>query len=271
MSTVRSRALMCCWALMLPWAAHAGEPWREPVTGMEFSSIPKGCYSMGLPADVFREEDQLFRQRLKAEMPQHEVCVDAFWMGQYEVRESEWAKLMGKPHSGRPAEAPVAGVAWAEASEFARRLTEASNGAQHYRLPTEAEWEYACRAGSPALTSIFSRNNLASVAWYATAEGLGFSGNRLKDVQPVGLKQPNQYGLYDMLGNVWEWVQDAYSAKAYTSHALYNPVHKESSVGHVIRGGALRTDKRIVRCEARSWFDGEPVHDTLGFRLVRDR
>lgn len=265
------RIVLAALLLSAATAAHAQQTWREPNTDMEFVVLPKGCFQMGLPATAFRETDGLFKQRVRSEMPQHEVCLDGFWMGKNEVRVSDWKKVMGDAKSGMDvADAPVTGVSWEDANEFARRLTAMSNGKARFRLPTEAEWEYACRAGTKAVTEVLGRDKLDGKAWYSSAYS-GYSGDRMKTVQPVGLKEANAFGLHDMLGNAWEWVQDGYRADGYAQHALHNPVVKSTNDIHVIRGGGLRTDQRMTRCEARAWLAVQDADDTTGFRLVRDR
>lgn len=256
--------------LATTFAAHAAEVWREPHTGMEFIALPKACYQMGLPAGAFREADPVFQKRIRAEMPQHEACVDAFWIGRHEVRESDWRKLIGERKSAGRDDAPVAGVSWVQANDFVQKLNEASAGAAHFRLPTEAEWEYACRAGAKATTQVPERNQLDAKAWYSSPYE-AFGGLRLPEVQPVGGKAPNAFGLHDMLGNVWEWTQDAWRADAYTQHALYNPVIKGTADKRAIRGGSLRSSRHMTRCEARAWMPEQDSDALVGLRLVRDR
>ena len=256
-------------AVMVP--SQAAEVWVDPNTGMEFVAIPKGCFQMGLPETAFaNEEGASFQQRVRAEMPQHEVCIDAFWMGRFEVKVAEWQKVMGQQPSSEAANAPVSGVRWEDADAFARRLTELAGGSARFRLPTEAEWEYACRAGTPAVTQIPGRDDLNDRAWFSSPYAMS-AGERLKSVQPVGQKAPNAFGLNDMLGNVWEWVQDTYRPDAYAHHTLYNPVVTGPEQTQVIRGGGLRTDRRMTRCEARAWMPTQETQDTIGLRLVRIR
>jgi formylglycine-generating enzyme required for sulfatase activity len=250
--------------------AHAVEVWREPHTGMEFVALPKACYPMGVPAGAFREADPGFQKRIRVEMPQHEVCLDAFWIGRHEVREADWRKLMGEHGTEVPDDAPVAGVSWTQANAFVRRLNEVSAGAAHFRLPTEAEWEYACRAGAKAVTQPPERDQLDGKAWYSSPYE-GFGGLRLASVQAVGGKAPNAFGLHDMLGNVWEWTQDAWRADAYVHHALYNPVATGTGEQRVIRGGSLRTSRHMTRCEARAWLPAQESDAAVGLRVVRDR
>lgn len=266
---MRKIFLMAGLALSLVAGAADKAPvsWREPLTGMEFVQIPKGCFQMGNqkavvfrdmpPALPFSEQDMSFND----ELPQHEACVDAFWMGRYEVRTEEWQRVMGGTAS-RPG-TPVAKVSWEQATTFAQRLTERAGGKYKFRLPTEAEWEYACRAG--ATTEIVPElGDVAERAWY----GVEPDGLR-KQTQPVGKLAPNAFGLYDMLGNVWEWVQDSYQANAYASHALYNPLVQASGADKVIRGASYRSQPLHVRCARRSHYDAADSLGTIGLRLVR--
>lgn len=255
--------------LAAPWAT-AGDLWREPVTGIGFVPLPKGCFQMGAPANAFREDEMDLHVRARqTEMPQHEVCLDSFWIAQFEVRESDWEKVMGTRHSTRPDDTPVGGVSWEQAVEFARRLTVLSAAGDRFRLPTEAEWEYACRGGVSASSDLPTRDKLDGRAWYSSSYDAAFSGVRVKQLQPVGTKAPNGFGLHDMLGNVWEWVQDAYRPNAYASHQLYNPSVVAPPETRVIRGGSLHTDRRMLRCEARGWLPATSTHGTVGLRLVR--
>lgn len=253
---------------------QAADLWREQHTGMEFVALPKGCFQMGLPAGAFgQDESNLYIKRIRSEMPQHEVCVDRFWLGRVEVRRSDWKKVMGDlpqgAAQGAADDAPVAGVTWEEANTFAQRLTELSNGKQRFRLPTEAEWEYACRAGAKAVAQTPHANELEPKAWFSTPMSVDRPGQRNQELQPGARKAANAFGLYDMLGNVWEWTQDAYQADAYTGHTLYNPVQGGQSELRVIRGGSIRTDRRFMRCEARAWLQAKEVHETVGLRLVQ--
>lgn len=257
--------------LAVTMPSQATEVWNEPNTGMEFVAVPKGCFQMGLPATAFaNEERESFQRRVRTEMPQHEVCVDAFWMGRYEVKVAEWQKVMGQRQSSETTNAPVTGVRWDEAVAFAGRLTALSGANARFRLPTEAEWEYACRAGAPAVTRSPGRDELDDKAWFSSPYAMS-AGDRHKSVQPVGQKAVNAFGLNDMLGNAWEWVQDTYRPDAYTRHSLYNPVITGPEKTQVIRGGGLRTDRRMTRCETRAWMPSQETQDTIGLRLVRIR
>lgn len=256
-------------ALLPARAAPALETWVEPQTGMLFVAIAKGCFQMGSPPDAFRDDDASVTRRVReTEVPPHEVCLDRYWLGRFEVTRGEWAKLMA-PVAG-DAQLPVVGVSRVAAEEFAARLTAASGGKVRFRLPTEAEWEHACRAGQPPETKLVpTGDHLDHIAWYSSPYA-GHPGDRLKTVQPVGTRRPNAYGLHDMLGNAWEWVADTYMPDGYKRHALYNPKVLEESDKAVIRGGGLRTNRRLMRCEMRAWLPATDPVPTVGFRLVRE-
>lgn len=269
------RLMIGVWGVLLAALAapaHSAQAWREPTTGMEFVAIAKGCFQMGLPDKAFLDQGgDVFMKRLRTEMPQHEVCLDAYWLGRYEVQESEWQKVMGsRPQSGPP-NAPVTGVTWDEAQAFARRLTELAGGSALFRLPTEAQWEHACRAGAPVPSVTLPNNDeLIDKAWFAGPIAPN-TNERLKTVQPVGRKAANAFGLHDMLGNVWEWVLDDYHPDAYAQHSLFNPVVADAQRKRVIRGGGRRTGRHLIRCETRGWMPTQDTQDTVGLRLVRIR
>lgn len=261
-------------------AAFANSPvttWSEPSTGMIFVSIPKGCYQMGTkvdvdpPANTMWDDVHYKRTLSDNEKPAHETCVDAVWIGKFEVRRKEWRALMGPaPNASSQNDddnLPVSHVRWDEAQLFAKRLTERSGGKYRFRLPTEAEWEYACLAG----TSNDNRpapQELARVAHFGLRSPDPDRGRRALD--PVGQRQPNAFGLHDMLGNVWEWVEDHYAANAYARHDLYNPRITEGTDLRVIRGASFRTEFDQVRCARRGRQAAAEALDTIGFRLVRE-
>lgn len=257
--------------LALPLAAGAAPKaptiWHESHTGMAFVALPKGCFQMGTaPKDIKKVDVSLQESRdtLAAdEVPRHEVCVDAFWIGQTEVRASDWAKVMGDNPPLGNGNAPASGIRFEAAQEFARRLTQLSAGPYRFRLPTEAEWEYACRAGAKKAVMPF-RDDQIDIAWYSVEQ------KRTSQPAPVGLLKPNDWGLYDMLGNVWEWVEDAYHPSAYARHALYNPQHKDAQGGErVIRGASYRSDYIHLRCANRSSYSATETLGQIGLRLVR--
>ncbi|WP_265946398.1 formylglycine-generating enzyme family protein [Dechloromonas sp. A34] len=257
-------------ASLLPALAWAnGATWTEPRTGMAFTRMAKGCYAMGVADDQpAREEGYIYARRVANEMPAHEVCLDEFWIGRFEVTEAQWQTLIGTPRRPVGPGHPVTGISWQEAQTFARRLSEISDKGDQFRLPTEAEWEYACRAGEPASSGPPYTDEIAGKAWFSFHYEKK-TGERHASVHPVGTRQANAAGLHDMLGNAWEWVQDSYRDDAYRLHARRNPVIEQDGAARAIRGGGFRTARHFIRCAARAWQDGATQTDTIGFRLVR--
>ncbi len=216
--------------------------------------VKGGCFQMG---DTFGDGDS-------EEKPVHEVCVDDFYMAKYEVTQKEWTAIMGN----NPSEfencdtCPVEQVSWNDAQEFINKLNEKTTpsvpldkgglkdspltkgGRGLYRLPTEAEWEYAARSGGKK-EKYSGGNNLDSVGWYNENSG--------KKTHPVGQKAPNGLGLYDMTGNVWEWVNDWYDEDYYKSSPKNNPTGANSGQKRVFRGGSWGNNPRNTRAAYRNW------------------
>jgi formylglycine-generating enzyme required for sulfatase activity len=229
----------------------------ENSIGMRFVPIPAGTFTMG---DANGDNN---------ETPHQVTLTKGFDLGVYEVTQEQYEKVMGKNPSkfkGKQKN-PVEMVSWNDAVEFCRKLSdlpgEKSTG-YVYRLPTEAEWEYACRAGTKTKYSFGdSESELGVYAWYVKNSG--------RTTHPVGGKKPNAWGLYDMRGNVWEWCQDVYDSKAYESRSgiTQNPLSTSGSEYRVLRGGSWS----YFSCwYARSAFrfrltpDGR--YDNFGFRVV---
>ncbi|WP_420474495.1 formylglycine-generating enzyme family protein [Noviherbaspirillum sp. ST9] len=258
------------WLILCAASAVQAAPanWQEPATGMAFVSVAKGCFQMGteqhvpLKPNVFWERIRHDAPLSEDEGPRHEVCVDAFWMGKLEVRTGEWQKVMDGEPPANPG-LPVASVTLTQAREFAERLTKLSEGKERFRLPTEAEWEYACRAGAKS-EELAIGGELAGQAWY------GVRGSYRPQPSETGKLAANAFGLHDMLGNVWEWTEDSYLPDGYARHALYNPKVSAATPQQVIRGGAFRTEPRQMRCAMRSHYDAAQHLDSIGFRLVRE-
>jgi formylglycine-generating enzyme required for sulfatase activity len=241
----------------------AGQIWKEPVTGMEFVWVPGGCYEMGCgdwTGDCYRDEK-----------PLHEVCVDGFWMGKTEVTQGQWKQLMGdNPAAFKKGDNyPFENDIWAEIEKFIMKLSSSPTGAYKYRLPTEAEWEYACRSGGKP-EKYAGGSDLDQVAWYR--------GNSNRSTHAVATKAPNGFGLFDMNGNVHEWVVDTYRSWAYSKHERNNPLFRDEGYTKVYRGGSWNSKQKYTRCAARSYeiaFGSTANPDyrknDLGFRLVRDK
>ncbi len=238
--------------------------------GMKLVLIPKGTFLMGSPkGEVGRQDDET----------QHEVTLSQdYYLGVYEVTQAQYEKVMGKnpshfqgdkvaerhPQTGRVVKTvdssnhPVGSVSWEDAVAFCQRLSELpeeKNAGRVYRLPTEAEWEYACRAGSKAAFS-FGDNatSLGDYAWFGSPP------------HPVGEKKPNALGLYDMHGNGWEWCSDWYGE--YPQSAVTDPAGPIKGSERVYRGSSQTKDAAAGRSARRSAFDPARKIVILGFRLA---
>jgi formylglycine-generating enzyme required for sulfatase activity len=209
------------------------------------------------------------------EKPVHTVTVSAFYMGKTEVTQKEYQALMGNnPSSFKGDNLPVETVTWLDAVAYcnARSRKEGlspaytingetvswNRSANGYRLPTEAEWEYAAKGGGKDSFEYSGGNSVDSVAWYS-----GNSGNK---THPVGTKQPNSLGLYDMSGNVWEWCWDWYDS--YSSGNQTDPTGASSGTYRVTRGGSWGNDAALARSAYRDGDTPSGRYYDLGFRLV---
>jgi formylglycine-generating enzyme required for sulfatase activity len=223
----------------------------DSVTGMEFVSVKGGCYQMGSTTGGTEEK------------PVHQVCLSDFHMGKYEVTQGQWEKVMGSNPSHFKQcgpECPVETVFWNDAQEFIKKLN--SGSGKQYRLPTEAEWEYAARSGGKdekwAGTS--DETILGKYAWYDNNSG--------KTTHKAGLKKANGLGLHDMSGNVWEWCQDWYSDSYYDDSPKNNPSGPANGELRVMRGGSWNSYGSVARAAFRGRFDPGGRSFNVGFRLV---
>ena len=227
--------------------------------GMEFVWVPAGEFQMGSTSRHAESDEQ----------PVTRVSfTKGFYLGKYEVTQAQWRALMGNNPSkfnNCGGDCPVEQVTWEETQEFIRRLN-ARSGGEKYRLPTEAEWEYAARAGTTTDTYAGditrSRGNdpvLNGIAWYAENSG--------STPHPVGRKAPNGWGLYDMLGNVWEWVGDWHGD--YPGGRRTGPSGPSSGSGRVFRGGGWYFHAWVCRSANRDRASPGSRDGSLGFRLLR--
>ena len=227
----------------------AGQGWQSPL-GMEFAWIPAGRFEMGSPeGEEGRDANEV----------QHEVRIsEGFWMGRYEVTQGEWEAVMGANPSEFKACArcPVESVSWEDVQDFILELNDLQSGSGYvYRLPTEAEWEYAARAG----TTGARYGELDEIAWYRDNSG--------ETTHPVGEKRANAWGLHDMLGNVYEWTADWYGK--YPSGMVTDPRGPSTGLGRVVRGGSWGSGARFVRSAYRDDISPGGRYGHVGFRLVR--
>jgi formylglycine-generating enzyme required for sulfatase activity len=218
---------------------------------MELVLIQAGTFQMGSNAG----DDE--------EKPVHTIRLSRpFYLGKYEVTQAQWEAVMGNNPSKFKGDLnrPVENVSWDDVQEFIRRLNAKEDGAR-YRLPTEAEWEYAARAGSTTAYSFGgSASQLGQSAWYGDNAGT--------TTHPVGQLQPNAWGLYDMHGNVWEWVQDWRGS--YASDTVTDPTGPHSGSSRVYRGGSWFSSARLCRSASRSHDAPGSRASYLGFRLLRE-
>lgn len=224
--------------------------------GINFIFIQPGCFQMG--------NDKPPTDRTVGETPSHRVCIEKpFYMGETEVTQKQWQDVMGNnPSKNKVEDKPVDRVSWNDAQEFIQKLN-AKEGSSLFRLPTEAEWEYAARAGSDADFSF--GDNPSALPQYAWFGNLGYKGSS----HEVAQKDPNKWGLYDMHGNVWEWVQDWYDGTYYSTSPANNPTGPETGKYRVYRGGSFIGKAANLRSAVR--FSALPMSRThdVGFRLVR--
>jgi formylglycine-generating enzyme required for sulfatase activity len=223
---------------------------------MKLVLIPAGKFLMGSPED---EKD-----RLENEGPRHEVTISkAFHIGAYDVTQEQYERIMGtNPSQFKGAQNPVENVSWDDAAEFCKKLSQATG--KTVRLPTEAQWEYACRAGSKTRFSYGDDPdyaNLGDYAWY--------NANSESKTHPVGQKKPNAWGLYDVHGNVWQWCSDWY-ADSYANANNTNPEGPGTGSNRVLRGGSWDYTPQRCRSALRYWFAPDFRSTLFGFRVVVD-
>lgn len=219
--------------------------------------IPAGTFTMGA-----RDEGGRILGDRGDERPLHEVSVKKFELGKYPVTQAQWLAVMGSnpSHFNDGGEhCPVEQVRWNDVQEFIRRLNALTGKA--YRLPTEAEWEYAARTGNDDTFGRSGSGDLNQVAWH--------SGNSRRMTHPVGQKQPNGWGLHDMLGNVWEWVEDTYAYDYSAAPTDGSAQVFEREVSRVLRGGSWISDFRSVCVSSRFGFSEDRMEWYTGFRLAR--
>ena len=238
------------------WAEHFGIPMNiTNSVGIRLVLIPPGEFLMGSPADD--------RDASSDEEPQHNVRItNAFYLGVTEVTQAEYERVKGRNPSrfkGDP-QRPVESLAWDDAEEFCRKLSEKEGVT--YRLPTEAEWEYACRAGTTTRYCFGDDEaSLREYAWYDV--------NSDRTTHPVGEKKPNAWGLCDMHGNVWEWCADWYDGDYYASSAGSDPTGRVRGFDRVHRGGFFFNTAGCCRSAYRHRSSPRVRFHYLGFRVAR--
>jgi len=223
-------------------------------------SIPGGTFMMGSPESE--------KERYNYEGPQHEVTISPFYMGKYQVTQAQWQAVMGNnPSNFKGDNRPVENVSWDDAVEFCKKLSEMTG--KNYRLPTEAEWEYVCRAGTT--TPFYFGDTI-------TTDLVNYDGNYpygaapkgvyRKQTTDVGSFPPNAFGIYDMHGNVWEWCVDG--MRDYNKTAQTDPIGPQEDGGSgVVRGGSWLNFARIARAAFRYYYVPGLSNSNQGFGCAR--
>jgi formylglycine-generating enzyme required for sulfatase activity len=246
--------------LVVPYEFFSGEEEVKPKYSIgddkfEMVLISAGKFIMGSPKDEEGRRDG-------DEETQHEVTLTkSFYMGKYEVTVEQWVAVMGKdPSKFEGEKMPITDVSWNDCQEFIKKLNTTTKGG--YRLPTEAEWEYSCRAGTTTAYSFGDK---------ITSMDANYDGSNIKKPEDIGSYKPNAFGLYDMHGNVSEWCNDMHMP--FTSTALTDPMTKDSRKAHryIYRGGSWNGFGREVRSADRKHMEMNYHHTTLGFRLAKDK
>ena len=225
------------------------------VNGVSFEmiAVEGGTFTMGVTSEQGSDA-------YDDEKPAHQVTLSSYYIGKTEVTQELWQAVMGSnPSKFSGTNLPVEKVSWEDCQSFVIKLNELTG--KNFRLPTEAEWEYAARGGNKSNGFKFSGgNNIAEVAWYSE------NGNKIS--HPVATKAPNELGIYDMSGNVWEWCSDWYSSSYYTSSSQTNPTGPNSGSYRVYRGGSWSGNDRYCRVSHRDSNYPSYRFNYVGLRLA---
>ncbi|MBF0436168.1 MAG: SUMF1/EgtB/PvdO family nonheme iron enzyme [Magnetococcales bacterium] len=224
--------------------------WTDPQTGIILASIPGGCFIMG------NDKGE------KNEKPAHEVCVDDFWMGIHEITQKQWRQVMGwLPEQSIAADnLPVGNISWLDVERFVTMINKRS--AVQFRIPTEAQWEYACSGGGQS-KPYCGDGKVEELGWVEE--------NAKNQPHPPGERTPNRFGLYDMTGNLWEWVADWYDREYYRDSPKQNPKGPTVGSSRTFRGGGWLTQGEFARATIRQDMDPTRSYPLLGFRLAAPR
>ena len=225
------------------------------VNGVTFNMVyvEGGSFMMGATSEQGSDA-------AKDEKPAHKVTLSSYYIGQTEVTQALWQAIMAEnPSKFKGNNKPVERVSWKDCQKFIEALNQRTG--KRFRLPTEAEWEYAARGGNRSQGYKYSgSNDIDAVAWYDDNSG--------KTTHAVGTKAPNELGIYDMSGNVWEWCNDKYNKNYYANGEQTNPQGPESGSYRVSRGGCWFYDARNCRSSYRSINAPSNCHNLLGLRLA---
>ena len=225
-----------CLLLILFWLSFSSQILAAE---KDMIRMKPGCFIMGTNQDaIYEDDDNNYREK-----PAHKVCLDGFYIDPYEVTQKKWDAIMKMNRSVfHHPEQPITHIYWREARSYCHKVGK--------RLPTEAEWEYAARAGSKTKYPWGDEID-DDYLWYA--------GNSPREIPHVGKKKPNAWGLYDMMGNVWEWVEDWLSHDYYKNSPVKNPKGPARKSFRVIRGGSWMIDEQYTRVTARHGGMSDPT------------
>jgi len=261
---------LVCFSLLLISNSSNAENLVSNDLGMVFVKIPAGQFKMGITEDerqvVIDEMEKPDFDAFIDEQPQHTVKIsNAFLLGKTEVTQSQWLKVMENRPGPKKSwqqenwqELPVVSISWFMVKRFTDELSK-MDAKYNYRLPTEAEWEYAARAGSNQLRPV-AVEKLNDIAWHFQNSG---------DVaHPVGSLKANAFGVHDMLGNVWEWVADWYAPDTYIKTQRVDPAGPNKGLSRVRRGGSYHCPLFQTRPNYRSANTPDTNYPVMGFRVV---
>ncbi|MBF0439266.1 MAG: SUMF1/EgtB/PvdO family nonheme iron enzyme [Magnetococcales bacterium] len=231
----------------IPRKSFATQSWRDIASGIPLVFVAEGCFTMGSS------------QGKPHEQPPHKVCLDSFWIGSHEVTQGQWHQVMGSlpTQIQNGVDLPIGNISWNEVQTFINRLNSISKG--RFRLPTEAEWEFACRNRGAHELYCGNGTDPTSFAWFNQKDGT---------LHNVGGLKPNGLGLYDMNGNVWEWVNDWYTEDYYQHSPTHNPPGPDTNSNKVFRGGGLLSSTQFLRASTRAQLWPDRKHALLGVRLA---
>lgn len=236
------------------------------VNGISFNMIyvEGGTFTMGATPE--QGDDASFHEK-----PVHDVALSNYYIAETQVTQELWQAVMGNnPSKFRGAKRPVENVSWNECKAFIEKLKQLTR--KKFRLPTEAEWEYAARGGNKAQGYTYAGSNtIGNVAWCYNNSYVKGSSHPDYGTHPVKQKKANELGLYDMTGNVWEWCYDWYNSEYYLSSPQMDPIGPSSGSERVLRGGDWGASGRFSRIATRLYYSPTGYTPYFGFRLVLSR
>jgi formylglycine-generating enzyme required for sulfatase activity len=249
--------------IIQPQTVKPGAVFKDCDVCPEMVVIPSGSFLMGSPPDP--EPDPFSNAKpvkigQDYEKPQHRVNIQSFSIGKYEVTQEQWFAVMGNnPSRNKGRTLPVENISWDDTQVFVKKLSQKTG--KKYRLPSEAEWEYAARGGST--TTYPWGNSYAESHVYAWFNAIANATN------PVGLKKPNQFGLYDMLGNVWEWTQDCFNEYSSDAPTDQRPWISGDCNWRVLRGGSWTSEILFLHSAFRDSSSVSGTYTDNGLRIAR--